>query len=148
MAEQAVQQLANVLTPLIQAMQAQQNQQHETSIVPLPTFSGNSHEDPINWLDEFERSANANNITDNRKRQIVSAYLRGVAAIWFDQQKALNNNWPVSWDDNDNNFFCRFFCAQFRTNAQVLIWQQQLRLRIQANEESVTQYAEDIRTLL
>ncbi|CAG8614383.1 7225_t:CDS:1, partial [Ambispora gerdemannii] len=62
-----VQQLANALTPLIQAMQAQQNQQHETSTVSLSTFSRNSHEDPINWLDEFERSANANNITNNRK---------------------------------------------------------------------------------
>ena len=149
MADLAVQALAQALAPLIEAMQNQQNRQVELSTVPLPFFNGGTHEDPINWIDEFEWSANANNITNERKIEIVPAYLRGVAATWFQQRKLTNQNWPTSWkNNNDNTSFYQTFITQFRTNAQILAWQQQLRLRVQGVNEDVTSYAEDIRVLL
>ena len=50
----------------------------ETNLVPLSSFTGT--EDLITWLDEFNKAANANNMQDERKLQVVSAYLRGIAA--------------------------------------------------------------------
>ena len=90
--------------------------------MPLPTFSGN--EDPVAWLDEFNRAANANNMSDTRKLQIVSAYLRGIAANWYQQAIQVNNNWPADWTGNNNNAFSYVFLTQFKTSTQIISWQQ------------------------
>ena len=37
---------------------------------------------------------------------------------------------------------------QFRTHAQVMAWRQQLAIRVQSPTENVTQYSDDVRTLL
>jgi len=121
-------------------------QNRETNLVPLPSFTGT--EDPIAWLDEFNKAANANNMSDERKLQVVSAYLRGIAANWFQQQTLLIENWPANWTGDDNAAFDQVFLAQFRTNAQIMSWQQQLATRIQGPTEPVNQYANDIRSLL
>ena len=44
----------------------------------LLSFTGTK--DLIAWLDKFNKVANANNMSDERKLQVVSAYLRGIAA--------------------------------------------------------------------
>ena len=86
-------------------------------------------------------------MTDTRKLQIVSAYLRGIAANWYQQQQQLEENWPAAWTGN-NNAFKTVFLNQFRTNVQIMSWQQQLATRIQGPTEPVAQYANDIKALL
>ena len=43
----------------------------------LSFFRGN--QDPMEWLEEFNRSARINQYTDEYKLQVVSGYLQGTA---------------------------------------------------------------------
>ncbi|KAG9299782.1 hypothetical protein G9A89_013142 [Geosiphon pyriformis] len=43
-------------------------------------------QDPIEWLDNFERAATANQYDDEYKFQIVGGYLQGSPATWFSQE--------------------------------------------------------------
>ena len=54
----------------------------ETFFVRIDLFYGDS-QDPISWLEDFENVATANGLTDKRKLQVVPAYLKRAAAIWF-----------------------------------------------------------------
>ena len=46
-------------------------------------FRGN--QDPMEWLEEFNRSAKINQYTDEYKLQVVSGYLQGTAGQWFNE---------------------------------------------------------------
>ena len=58
----------------------------ETKLVDLPTFKG-GEQDPLIWLEEFEDACVANRINDDRKINIVPAYLKGIAYSWWSQIK-------------------------------------------------------------
>ncbi|CAG8637731.1 8634_t:CDS:2, partial [Gigaspora rosea] len=45
------------------------------------------NEDPIEWFDDFERTAEANNWNGDRRLQIASGYLKEVAADWYKEKK-------------------------------------------------------------
>ena len=53
--------------------------QRESSVVKIDPFYGDE-QDPISWIEEFEKAATANNYTDDCKLQIVQAHLKGTAA--------------------------------------------------------------------
>ncbi|CAG8847284.1 32006_t:CDS:1, partial [Racocetra persica] len=53
---------------------------HETNLVRVEPFFGTEEEDPLEWVELFDRAADANNWTPGRKTKIASGYLRGVAA--------------------------------------------------------------------
>ena len=48
----------------------------------MPSFFG-GNQDPMEWLDKFNRSAKINQYTDEYKLQVVGGYLHGVAGQWF-----------------------------------------------------------------
>jgi len=58
----------------------------ETKLVDLPEFKG-GEQDPLIWLEEFEDACKANCINDNRKVEIIPAYLKGIAHSWWNQIK-------------------------------------------------------------
>ena len=87
-------------------------------------------------------------MSDTRKIQIVSVYLRGIATNWYQQMCQLNDDWPINWTGNNDNAFSHAFLSQFRTNVQIMSWQQQLATRVQEPNEPVAQYANDIKALL
>ncbi|GET63051.1 ribonuclease H-like domain-containing protein [Rhizophagus irregularis DAOM 181602=DAOM 197198] len=59
---------------------ALQNRNH--NVAQVPTFNG-GNQDPITWLNEFNATATANGWNDARKLQVVPAYLKGPAAVWY-----------------------------------------------------------------
>ncbi|KAG9300857.1 hypothetical protein G9A89_004487 [Geosiphon pyriformis] len=73
------------LTPF----QVNQNIPHKQNNTPLPLFRGNV-QDPIKWLDDFERAATANQYNNEYKFQIVGGYLQGSSATWFLQKTNAN----------------------------------------------------------
>ncbi|KAG9301382.1 hypothetical protein G9A89_018054 [Geosiphon pyriformis] len=71
----------NILATL-QGIQTALGRRNNTS---LPLFRGDA-QDPIEWLDNFERAATANQYDNEYKFQIVGGYLQGSPATWFLQE--------------------------------------------------------------
>ncbi|KAG9287511.1 hypothetical protein G9A89_023883, partial [Geosiphon pyriformis] len=47
-------------------------------------------QDPIKWLDDFERTATANQYDNEYKFQIIGDYLQNSSATWFLQETNTN----------------------------------------------------------
>ncbi|CAB4475694.1 unnamed protein product [Rhizophagus irregularis] len=94
---------------------ALQNRNH--NVAQVPTFNG-GNQDPITWLNEFNATATANGWNDARKLQVVPAYLKGPAAVWYQAAVlAPINAWAAA--ANVNNFE-HAFLTRFRTAAMLL----------------------------
>ena len=110
----------------------------------VPTFYGGT-QDPISWLNEFNLASAANGWNNARKVQVVPAYLKGAAAVWY-QTVAPNpiNAWAGA--ANVNNFE-HVFRQRFRTPSLVELWSTELDQRQQRPAETVDQYASAIQEL-
>ncbi len=88
----------------------------ENNVAKISYFYGES-EDPYDWFDEFIKAAAANNwATDDRKYQIVAAYLKGAARQRFDESNAagnFGNNFANNFTGNTNNTFESQFKVKF-----------------------------------
>ncbi|KAG9296636.1 hypothetical protein G9A89_002907 [Geosiphon pyriformis] len=71
----------NILIAL-QGIQTALGQKNNT---PLPLFRDDT-QDPIKWLDDFERAATANQYDNEYKFQIIGGYFQGSPATWFSQK--------------------------------------------------------------
>ena len=107
----------------------------ESRLVDFPEFRG-GNQDPIEWLEAFERACNANRVPENRRIILVSSYLKGTALTWYNRQTI------HSWCNNHytaNSFihlFKNYFCNPFKLNQ----WKHQLRNRKQKPGETVEEY--------
>ena len=70
-----------VLTNLTTWMQNTQNPR-EQRLVDIPTFKG-GNQDPIEWIEAFQRACQTNRINETRMMEIVGSYLKGTALTWF-----------------------------------------------------------------
>ena len=90
-------------------------------------------------------SCNANGINDNRKLEVIPAYLKNSESTWqtTNQALAINNaNRIVAWTGNNNNTdFITNFPAAFRSQTLVEIWTTELEKRHQQPGENVDDYA-------
>ena len=84
------------------------NTPRETKLVDLPEFKG-GEQDPLIWLEEFEDACVANRINDDRKINIVPAYLKGIAYSWWSQIKINTQYW------NRNTYPNQSFVPKFKT---------------------------------
>ncbi|GES92751.1 hypothetical protein RCL_jg22030.t1 [Rhizophagus clarus] len=50
----------------------------KTRLVDFPEFKG-GNQDPVEWLEAFERACDANKVPENRKVILVTSYLKGTA---------------------------------------------------------------------
>ena len=57
----------------------------ESRLVDFPEFRG-GNQDPIEWLESFERACIANRVSGERRLQLVGSYLKGTALSWFSRQ--------------------------------------------------------------
>ncbi|KAG9301605.1 hypothetical protein G9A89_016675 [Geosiphon pyriformis] len=115
--------------------------------IPLLLFRGNA-QDPIEWLDDFERAATANQYDEEYKFQIVDS-----PAIWFSQETDANAQhriirWTPINAGEENTSFTTQFEAKFRTPILISKWRMELEKRTQGPEEVVTEYAKAIRMLI
>ncbi|CAB4429356.1 unnamed protein product [Rhizophagus irregularis] len=108
----------NAVNALNATLTANNNAMHNrgTQAAQVPTFYG-GNQDPIAWLNEFNLACAANRWNNVRKLQVVPAYLKGAAAVWF------------------------------RTPALVELWSTELDQRQQQPGESVDQYASSVQEL-
>ena len=127
-----------------QALRAITAQLARNHAVPLPTFGGTSHEDPVKWLEEVNRISAANGFDNAYKLQIIGAYLRDAAATQYDGDRANIHNWT----GNVNDAFDRRFLNQFRTQNKLTQWRQELEKRTQLPGETVEAYAKEIKRLI
>jgi len=122
----------------------------EGRVAELPHFYG-GNQDPIAWLEEFTRACNANGIANNRKLEVVPAYLKGAASTWWNANQALPNgnaNRITAWTGNNNNTdFIQNFPTAFRTQTLVEIWTTELEQRRQQPGEDVDTYAAALQEL-
>ena len=112
----------------------------------MPSFFG-GNQDPMEWLEEFNRSAKINQYTDEYKLQVVSGYLQGTAGQWFSEAQEGQN--PINhWNDRNQTSFETSFLATFRTTVLINQWRFELQMKVQKLGETVEQYANDIKKLI
>ncbi len=70
-----------------------QTNAREGTYAKLSKYHGKSEEDVIAWCEEVERVATANNWKDVRIHIIVAAYLRGVVANYYEEERVNINGW-------------------------------------------------------
>ncbi|KAG9298697.1 hypothetical protein G9A89_012765 [Geosiphon pyriformis] len=134
------------------ALQGIQTALRRKNNTPLPLFRSDA-QDPIEWLDDFERAATANQYDDEYKFQIVGGYLQGSPATWFSQETDANAHqriirWmPANAGENNTSFTIQFE-NKFRTPILISKWCMELERRTQSPGEVVTKYAKAIRKLI
>lgn len=118
----------------------------ETNHVPVKYFAGREDEDPVEWMEEFERAATANNWTNGRKLRIAPGYLTNLAADWYHENQEDIEQWR---DDNDvQHSFYHAMISFFSTPEKRHRWQQELYELIQQDDERVDTYAAKFKRLL
>ncbi|KAG9290615.1 hypothetical protein G9A89_011578 [Geosiphon pyriformis] len=139
---------ANILATL-QGIQTALEKRNNT---PLSLFKGDA-QDPIEWLDNFEKAATANQYDKKYKFQIVGGYLQGSPAIWFLQETDANAQhriirWtPINAGEKNTSFTTQFE-TKFRTPILISKWHMELEKRTQSPREVVTEYVKAIKKLI
>ncbi|GES79803.1 retroviral-like aspartic protease 1 [Rhizophagus clarus] len=137
---------ADLLTQLLQEFNQilSANQHHssptsnirkESRLVDFPKFKG-GNQDPIEWLEAFDRACKANCVSMDRRMDVVPSYLKGTALIWFNTVGA--REWENSL--NRNQSFTHLFEAQFCNPFKMSQWKHQLRNRKQRAGETIDEY--------
>jgi len=98
------------------------------NIIRAPTFGGEAHENPAEWIDEFDRAARANNwaegdANDNQRLQMAAAHLRGEAAIWYEANRGTYNRWKNN--GNAANQLAEGLKARFAPPERQQRWQRE-----------------------
>ena len=84
----------------------------ETCLVDFPEFK-EGNQDPLEWLEAFERACRANRVPEERQIILVASYLKGTALTWYNRQtiRSWNNNmYPnTSFTHLFKTYFCNLF---------------------------------------
>ena len=112
------------------------------NIVKVREFYGRDEENPVEWIEEFNRIADANNWKNDRKLLIAAAYLRETAAEWYEDDKEN----ILQWDKmGKNDSFEERFIEKFLTTMKISRqWGELLSIK-QKEGETVNSYAERFR---
>ncbi len=86
-------------------------------VIPLSTFHGGSHEDPVKWYEEVERISQSNAYDAAYKQRVIGAFLKDGAASWFDGVRGNIQSWD---QQNDVNSFKAMFMNQYRTQNKIV----------------------------
>ena len=117
MGDAALAATADAINTLVTALQ----NRCEQTLITVEPFKGDSSQDPYTWITEFERAAQANHWENDRKLQLASVYLKGIAADWHRSLQPA----PNAYNDNanQNRSFRHLFLARFSTTQQKALWQ-------------------------
>lgn len=67
-----------------------------------PLFCGKQEEDPVEWLEIYEKIARENQWTDDDMRLDFDIYLDGAAGKWYSHLEA-TKSLPDTWQDVEND---------------------------------------------
>ena len=101
-------------------------------------FHGDPYEDAEDWLEGFERVADCNGWTEDRKLRRVYFALQDSARTWFENHEGALR----SWDDFRRELLATYPSTDRRERAEAA-----LQARNQRNNESVAMYVEDMSRL-
>ena len=104
-------------------------------MIGFPIFKG-GNQDPIEWLNAFERACEANQVARNRMVLLVASYLKGTALTWFNSQNITYWNAPTAPNTSFVPLFKNHFCNPFKISQ----WKHQLHNRKQKPGETVEEY--------
>ena len=107
----------------------------ELRLVDFPEFKG-GNQDPIEWLEAFERACVANKVPEQRKIVLVASYLRGTALTWYNRQVIQVWNSAIHRTTSFVHLFKDQFCNPFKISQ----WKHQLRNRKQKAGETIEEY--------
>jgi hypothetical protein len=149
----AEQTLANVMAQMgaiLQNMNRDNNRSpRETKLVDIPTFRAGA-QDPMTWLVDFQDACVANHVNEERRLEILPAYLKGIAHTWWMEVHENIQQWDIPHDDENNDdeereqSFVYRFRQKWCTPHQKSRWMNQLRQRIQKPGETVDEYEDAI----
>jgi hypothetical protein len=91
----------NQAAHIVNALQTLNDRMEIRNTVPMPIFEG-GNQDPVEWLEEFERKAQINGYTDDHKTRVVGGYLLNEARAWYEQHQANNGTTFQSWNNPMN----------------------------------------------
>ncbi|GBB99649.1 hypothetical protein RclHR1_03900020 [Rhizophagus clarus] len=114
----------------------------ETRLVDFPEFKG-GNQDPVEWLEAFERACDVNKVPKNRKVILVAFYLKGTALTWYNRTNIQSWNNPLYRLTSFVHAFTDYFCNPFKLNQ----WKHQLRNRKQKPGEIIKDYIAAIEEL-
>ena len=136
---------------ILASLQAIQQSLGRRNIATLPQFKGNL-QDPVTWLEDFGRAADANQFDADYKFQIVGGFLQGSAATWFSEVTAAHaHNQIIRWSPtgaNEATSFTTQFIQRFRTHTLLTRWRHELQNKVQGLTETVDEYAKSIKRLI
>lgn len=104
----------------------------------FPTFHGNTSESVHDFVAQFERVADYKSLSDKQKLQVVQIILEGHARVW-------RNTLPGE-NLQDYKTFIALLKQKFSSPADRWLLRQELTARKQGAKESVTLFADDIKT--
>ena len=124
---------------------------NEKALFRIDLFRGDSTQDPITWLEEFEQATKANRWSATRQLELASAYLKDNAQEWYRSLAYILTHFKSNEHGNevDGNIvysFYHMFRERFCTSKQKATWQQQL-FAIQQGTDTVDTYVNRFKQL-
>ncbi|CAJ0752583.1 991_t:CDS:2 [Entrophospora sp. SA101] len=113
----------------------------EQRLVELPKFNGDI-DDPYQWWRSFNEACEANNISLERRLQIVPTCLKGQAEVWRKTPGLVIltwDGWPGTYEETVS--FRKQFFDYFSTTQHQQKWMNELRNRRMKEGETVDAYA-------
>lgn len=114
----------------------------ELALVKVERFSGKESEDPVEWLEKFNRAAEANNWPVNRRIAIAASHLTDAASQWYEATKSSIRYWtgaPAAFDT--------LFLAKFANAARVNNWYMKYK-NCRQNGKPMDEYITEFNMLL
>jgi hypothetical protein len=140
MGDQALRDAAVAITALATAL----GTAPEQTLITVEPFLGDGTQDPLSWLQEFQRACKANRWNDARRLELAPVYMKGIALDWYRSLNPLPN--AYNNDAGQARSFKHLFKARFSTAKQKAIWQKQL-FDIKQGTDSVDAYVSRFRSL-
>ena len=110
------------------------------SLFAPPVFCGGRAEDIVEWIEDFELAANINGWVGERQAVFAAGLLRDNAKMWY---RNLSETTKGSWPHLRMSLL-----AEYQCNGNDDLIREQLYSRQQSANESVMDFAKDIRGLL
>ena len=116
----------------------------EKSLIKIDFYRGDGTQDPITWIEEFDRAAKANHWSAARQLELAAAYMKDNAQEWFTSLATAPNCYHsaqhgTNVHGTDIVSFTHLFKEKFSTPRQKATWQKQL-FEIKQETETVDTY--------
>src|SRR5260363_430741 len=136
MANEALNAAAEAMTALANAM----GRGGEKSLMKIDFYRGDGTQDPVTWIEEFERAAKADHWSPARQLELACAYMKDNAQEWLTSLEHESTHFHNEDHDNaDVVSFTHIFKGKFSTTKQKATWQKQL-FEIKQGTETVDTY--------